>query len=77
VVIERAAPIVIERALMAVCGVGLVESVTWTENVVAVAIVGVPERTPAVLSVRPAGGAPAARLQVYGGAPPAALKVKL
>ena len=46
------------------------ESVAFTVNVLEPAIVGVPENTPALLMVTPAGRAPAEIDQVTGGVPP-------
>ena len=39
------------------------------------AVVGVPETTPAVLSARPSGSAPALIVNWYGGVPPVAVSV--
>jgi hypothetical protein len=58
-------------AFVAVC-FGLLESVTCTVKAKVPAAVGVPEIAPALLSVRPAGSAPALIDHAYGVAPPAA-----
>jgi len=63
-------------AKVAVCA-GDPESVTVTVNEVVPAAVGVPESTPAVLSVRPAGSVPVVTAQVSAPVPPVATSVKL
>jgi hypothetical protein len=63
-------------AKVAVCGVEA-ESVALIVKVLFPAAVGVPESTPAELNIRPAGRVPVLRLQVYGGVPPVAAKVRL
>lgn len=51
-------------ALVAVCAVGVVESVTWIVKLTAPEAVGVPEIRPLeALKCRPAGSAPALMLQ--------------
>ena len=50
-------------------------SVTRTVNVLTPVVVGVPEITPPLDKVRPAGRLPLASDQVYGGVPPCALTV--
>ena len=50
-------------ARVAVCWVDD-ESATWTVNMLVPAVVGVPERTPAAVKVRPAGRVPVVTLQV-------------
>ena len=60
---------------MAVCAVGVVASVTFTVKLKEPEAVGVPEIVPPDESVRPAGKAPALRLQLYGVVPPAAASV--
>jgi hypothetical protein len=69
-------PIPRVAARVAVSGVVL-ESVTWTVKLDDPAAVGVPESTPAVLSVRPAGNVPTVTFQVNGDVPPVAAKVWL
>ena len=64
VVIERAAMTVIERALVVLCAVGVVESVAWTTNEYAAGVVGMPLRAPFVARMSPAGSDPEATLQV-------------
>jgi len=59
-----AALIVMLTALMVVCGVGDVESVTWSEMAVEAVLVGVPEMIPLEDRKSPAGRAPAARDQM-------------
>ena len=61
---------------VAVCGVDS-ESATSTVNVLVAAAVGVPERIPVGLKVRPAGKVPVPRLHVYGAVPPVAAKITL
>ena len=64
------------RLLVRESGVGVVESVTVTENGVLPAVVGVPLIAPAAESVNPAGRAvPLARIKVYGATPPVAARV--
>ena len=72
-----AAPIIICNDLLAVWDVGGVESVTCTVKLDVPAAVGVPEITPAVLTVRPAGSVPLARLHAKGGVPPVAVTVRV
>ena len=52
------APTTILRGWVALCAVGAVESVAFTVKFDVPAVVGVPERTPAVLRERPAGSEP-------------------
>jgi hypothetical protein len=60
----------------AVCGVGMVESVTLTAKLKVPDVVGVPEIVPLdTPSAKPAGSAPEAILHEYGVVPPAAAKV--
>ena len=61
-------------ALVAVCAVSVVESVTFIVKPKEPEAVGVPEITPAVDNVRPPGRDPEARLQEYGEVPPLASK---
>ena len=49
-------------------------SVTWTVKLLALAAAGVPLITPATDNVKPAGNAPDATDQEYGGVPPVAAK---
>ena len=67
-----AADTVNENDTVAVCGVGAAESVTVTEKVEVPAVVGVPERRPVELRVRPAGGAPVVTAQERAPVPPVA-----
>jgi hypothetical protein len=67
-----AAPMVRENALVAFCNK---LSATWTVNVAAPAVVGVPLITPPEVSAKPAGNVPDVTDQVYGGVPPVAVKV--
>ena len=60
---------------MAVCAVGVVESVTFTVKLNEPDAVGVPEMVPPEDSVRPVGKAPELRLQLYGAVPPLATSV--
>ena len=61
---------------VAVCAVGTVESVTLAVKVNVPGAVGVPEIVPvAAANVRPAGNAPALKLQLYGVVPPLACNV--
>src|SRR4051812_29134546 len=53
------------------------ESVARTVKLYAPGVFGVPETTPAVLSVTPAGNEPATTANAYGAAPPAAVSVSL
>jgi hypothetical protein len=57
--------------------VGVLESVTVTVKSALPAAVGVPEITPELLSVSPAGSAPAVSVQVKGVTPPLAVRVSL
>jgi hypothetical protein len=57
---------------VAVCAVGVVESVTFTVKVEVPVPVGVPEMTPEELRLRPIGSAPELTDQVYGVVPPVA-----
>jgi hypothetical protein len=61
--------------LLAVSAVGFVESVTLAVKLKEPDAVGVPEIVPADDNVRPAGKAPALRLQLYGVVPPLAASV--
>ena len=54
---------------------GEVESATFTVKVDDPTVVGVPERMPPLLKVKPAGNVPERTLHEYGVTPPAALKV--
>ena len=65
-----AAATVTVNDLVAVCAVGVVESVTFTVNVNEPDTVGVPEIVPAVGRVKPAGKAPELMVQLYGVVPP-------
>jgi hypothetical protein len=59
------------RACVAVCAVGVAESVALTVKLLAPVVVGVPVIAPVlVLSVRPAGRAPTVTAHVTGGVPP-------
>ncbi len=60
------------KLAVAVWAVGVSESVTVTVKGVAPTVVGVPEITPALLKLKPAGGVPD---QLYGPMPPLACKV--
>jgi len=51
------------------------ESTTFTVNVDDPTVVGVPERVPPLLKLKPAGNVPDETLQTYGVTPPVALKV--
>ena len=74
--VEPAATTVSENVFDAVLAVGVAESVTVIENVEGAAVVGVPERTPAVLRVRPAGRVlPEVTVQVRAPVPPLAVRV--
>jgi hypothetical protein len=68
---------IIERAFVAVLAVGVVESVTVTVKFEVAAVVGVPEITPAELSVNPAGSVPVVTAHVYGVVPLLAARVWL
>lgn len=68
------AAIVSVSALLALA-FGEEESSTVTVNVAEPTAVGTPERTPAVLKVKPAGKVPDETLQVYGAVPPDAVKL--
>ena len=75
VVIRRvvtAAAMVMVKVCVAVCAVGVVESVTLAVKENEPEAVGVPETAPAVERVKPAGNAPALTLQLYGVVPPEA-----
>ena len=63
-------------ARVAVCA-GDPESVTVTVNEADPAAVGVPERTPAVLSAKPAGSVPEVTSQVSAPVPPVATRIRL
>jgi hypothetical protein len=76
VVIARAGATTKVAARVAVPGVDA-ESVAVMVNVAVPAAVGVPEKTPAELSMRPLGSVPAVTVQVYGGVPPPAASVWL
>jgi len=52
------------------------ESATCTEKVEVAAVVGVPEMTPALLRLRPAGKLPEVTVQAYGVFPPVAASVE-
>ena len=69
-VMARAAVIVRDRDFVAVCGVGLVLSVSSTVKLEVAAAVGVPEIVPLGASERPDGSVPLARDQAYGVVPP-------
>ena len=60
---------------VAVCAVGVLESVTWKVTLETPADVGVPEIVPTVESDRPTGREPELTLQLYGVTPPVADKV--
>lgn len=60
---------------VAVCAVGVVESVTLIVNVNEPAVVGLPESVPPVERLNPAGNMPEPRLQLYGVVPPLAASV--
>ena len=60
---------------VAVCAVGVVESVTFTVKLKEPEAVGVPDMVPPKDSVRPAGKAPELTLQLYGVVPPLAASV--
>ena len=70
---DGAAPTTSVNDLVAVCAVGVVESVTFAVKLNEPAAVGVPETTPVVaLRLNPAGSAPELMLQLYGVVPPVA-----
>jgi len=71
VVIESAATTVMLSALVAVCAVGVEESVALTVKLVVPVAFGVPVMAPLALRVAQAGGEPEEMLQVTGGLPPA------
>jgi hypothetical protein len=76
VVIDRRGLTTMLRLLVAVCAVGLVESVASTVKAEVPLVVGVPEMTPVPAArLRPAGSAPLLIDQVYGGVPPLAASV--
>ena len=60
---------------VAVCAVGVVESVTLAVNENEPEAVEVPEIVPAAAKVKPPGKAPEATLQLYGVVPPLAASV--
>jgi hypothetical protein len=60
---------------VAVCAVGVVESVTFVVKLKEPDAVGVPEIVPVADRVRPPGKAPELRLQLYGVVPPVAVSV--
>jgi hypothetical protein len=70
-----AAATVRESDFVAVCAVGVVESVTFAVKLNEPDAVGVPEIVPALDKVRPAGRAPELMLQLYGAVPPLAANV--
>ena len=73
-----AAVTVMLRAFVAVCAVGVVESVTFTVKLLVPAAVGVPEIAPVdAFRVKPAGRAPVTMLHEYGVLPPFAANVAL
>lgn len=63
VVMLRAAPMVIESAWVAVCGVGDVASVVLTVKLKVPVVVGVPKIFPLLFRLRPVGSAPVVRDQ--------------
>jgi hypothetical protein len=65
------------RPAVAVLAVGVAESVTWTVKLEVPDVVGVPESTPEVLKLRPAGREPTVTDQEYGGIPPLAVRLVL
>jgi hypothetical protein len=75
VICKGAAAITRVNDCVAVCAVGVVESVTLAVKLKEPAVVGVPEIVPVAESVRPAGKAPEVMLQLYGVVPPLAAKV--
>ena len=60
---ETAAPMVMERALVAVCGVGEVESVAWAVKLKVPAAEGVPLMVQLGARVSPVGRVPAVTVQ--------------
>jgi hypothetical protein len=70
-----AAATVRENDFVAVCAVGVVESVTFAVKPNEPDAVGVPEIVPALDRVRPDGRAPELMLQLYGVVPPLAANV--
>jgi hypothetical protein len=66
---------VMERDCVAVCGVGWVVSAVWTVKVKLPAELGVPLIFPFARSVRPEGRVPEARVHVYPGVPPVAVRL--
>ena len=63
---------------VAVCAVGVVESVAMTVKVVVAAVVGLPVMAPVLaFNVNPAGSAPTEMDQVTGGFPPALWSIAL
>ena len=66
VIIRPALTNTLLKACVAVCGFGVVPSVTVTENEYVPTAVGVPLIVPFELRVSPAGKAPAVTVQVYG-----------
>jgi hypothetical protein len=67
------------RLAVALAGLGVAESVTWTVKVKLVAVFGVPEITPLLLKLRPAAvnaALFAIMFHEYGGLPNSACKVK-
>jgi hypothetical protein len=64
------------RFALAVCGVGVVESVAVTVKLLVPAVVGVPLIVPVVgLSVRPTGSVPVVTAQLTGFVPPVNVSV--
>jgi len=61
---DSAAPMEMDRALVVVWAVGLVESVAWTVKVKVPTADGVPLMVPLAARARPVGRAPAVMLQV-------------
>lgn len=74
-VTASAALMVILRFAVAVCAVGVAESVAWTVKLEVPAAVGDPEITPAPLNASPAGRVPEVTVHVYGAVPFDAVKV--
>jgi hypothetical protein len=70
-----AAATVRENDFVAVCTVGVVESVTFAVKLNEPDAVGVPEIVPVADKVKPAGNAPELMLQLYGVVPPDAASV--
>ena len=78
VIVRDATETAILRAFVAVCAVGVVESVTFTVKLKVPDVVGVPEMAPLeAVKLSPAGNAPALMLQLYGVVPPLAARVAL